>query len=391
MRKGLIGLIGMIMAASVFGCGAPERPFIVFKEPDLGPGAIDGFVFVPTRDGHVTRARQEVVGMVGIPHALIQVFRLPRHPGDPPLKTGRADASGYYHITGLPLNVPLLVVAKDPFGLPTLKAVTTLDRPEPKRRDVTEKSTVAAAVVEELPEVPALSDDQVEELETVAEQVLTQAKQEDPTLDVLTDPEDLKQVAIQAKQESTGNLEVNSNPPGASITLNGQPTGRTTPYTFTDLPIGDVTILLRRGGYLDLTHIATVEGGKTTSVTLNLVPLPTPVNQAPVINNPQVRPPELRFEGGTVHLQAEIVDPNDDPLQVWAEVRLGTQRLPDVPLTKGVGNEYTGTWSVEGNETEVTMIYVIVIVANDGELETRTSELLLRVRPATMPPAPATF
>lgn len=61
----------------------------------------------------------------------------------------------------------------------------------------------------------------------------------------------------------TGNWQIDSTPSGAALTLDGRPTGRTTPTTFTGLTAGSHTITLTLNGYNALTLTKTIAGGQT--------------------------------------------------------------------------------------------------------------------------------
>lgn len=75
---------------------------------------------------------------------------------------------------------------------------------------------------------------------------------------------------------TTGDLAFDSNPQGASVTLNGQVQQLPTPITFHNLPTGAYSYILKKDGYDDYPGNATVIAGQTVVVpTAQLVPTPT--------------------------------------------------------------------------------------------------------------------
>ena len=67
----------------------------------------------------------------------------------------------------------------------------------------------------------------------------------------------------------TGTLSIKSEPPGARITIDGQPRG-TTPATIANLTAGDHAVLLELAGR-KVSHTVKIEGGSSAQL---MVPMP---------------------------------------------------------------------------------------------------------------------
>jgi len=74
----------------------------------------------------------------------------------------------------------------------------------------------------------------------------------------------------QAPGPTTGSIQVNSTPQGASIYLDGAATGQTTNSTLTDVSSGSHTVTLVKEGYEDYGENISVTAGQTTTVNANL-------------------------------------------------------------------------------------------------------------------------
>ena len=74
----------------------------------------------------------------------------------------------------------------------------------------------------------------------------------------------------QAPGATTGSIQVNSTPQGASIYLDGTDKGQTTNSTLTDVSPGSHTVTLVKEGYEDYEEIISVTAGQTTTVNANL-------------------------------------------------------------------------------------------------------------------------
>ncbi len=66
-------------------------------------------------------------------------------------------------------------------------------------------------------------------------------------------------------KEDSGKLEIRTNPKGAEILVNGNPTGKKTPVK-TDSPVGTYTITLQLEGYKPVTRKIQVNKGQTTGI-----------------------------------------------------------------------------------------------------------------------------
>jgi hypothetical protein len=74
----------------------------------------------------------------------------------------------------------------------------------------------------------------------------------------------------QAPGPTTGSIQVNSTPQGASIYLDGAATGQTTNSTLTNVSSGSHTVTLVKEGYEDYGQNISVTAGQTTTVNANL-------------------------------------------------------------------------------------------------------------------------
>jgi hypothetical protein len=75
-------------------------------------------------------------------------------------------------------------------------------------------------------------------------------------------------VTVSAELRAVGKLRVLSTPPGASVTINGQP-GGTTPLE-AEVEVGDNIIRVEAAGYLPAERTVVIEGGKTETVSAEL-------------------------------------------------------------------------------------------------------------------------
>jgi len=81
-------------------------------------------------------------------------------------------------------------------------------------------------------------------------------------------------VLLPCAASAHGNISVSSTPIGATIFLNGNSTGKTTPATIENVPIGSNTVLLRLTGYSNNSQIVTVTDNQTVTVSANLTAEP---------------------------------------------------------------------------------------------------------------------
>jgi hypothetical protein len=85
--------------------------------------------------------------------------------------------------------------------------------------------------------------------------------------------QDAKTTKVMAKLEQNfGALTVESEPPGAMITLNDQPTGALTPHRFEKLQPGVAVVRLSLDGYGEAVERATVRNRETARVSVKLTP-----------------------------------------------------------------------------------------------------------------------
>lgn len=87
---------------------------------------------------------------------------------------------------------------------------------------------------------------------------------------VVQDGQTTRQVLALAR--SCGDLQVESEPPGAQVVLNGTETGQRTPAHFTDLQPGVATVRLRLDGHGESVARSTVEPRETTKLSVKLTP-----------------------------------------------------------------------------------------------------------------------
>lgn len=183
MRR-LLLVAGLVMAG-LSGCSSTGFDTNALAPPGFARGTrgtMDGFVFVPSR------GRQAATG-VSIPNAIINVYRIVGG-GQPNvlLASTQADAEGFYRVEGMPLNTLLLVEAIDPFVIPgqpqrKVTGVISFQVAEERTRNLNEASTVAAAIVAASDMDDPLSDQQVSELEALAEERLNLPGAPDVTAD----------------------------------------------------------------------------------------------------------------------------------------------------------------------------------------------------------------
>jgi formylglycine-generating enzyme required for sulfatase activity len=85
--------------------------------------------------------------------------------------------------------------------------------------------------------------------------------------------EDGKTARVLARLEQNfGSLRVESDPPGAAITLNDQPTGAVTPHTIEAVQPGVAVVRLTLDGYGEAVERATVKNRETTRLSVKLTP-----------------------------------------------------------------------------------------------------------------------
>ena len=76
---------------------------------------------------------------------------------------------------------------------------------------------------------------------------------------------------VSGATQQKGNISVTSTPAGAAITLDGTPTGKTTPSTLTDVTAGSHTVAVSLTGYTPQNNNVVVTAGSTANVDFQLV------------------------------------------------------------------------------------------------------------------------
>src|SRR5690606_849335 len=78
------------------------------------------------------------------------------------------------------------------------------------------------------------------------------------------------QSASEAQAQRAASLQLSSSPPGAVISIDGEPTGLRTPATLTGLAASEITVKLELPGYAAITERIELQPGETTSKELSL-------------------------------------------------------------------------------------------------------------------------
>jgi hypothetical protein len=414
-RSGRRLALGATVAAlvAVLGCnstGFNTNPLAGVGFTSGARGAMDGFVFVPSRHAGV---KQTASGNT-IPNATIQIYQLD---GSSPVQlvpppTIQADATGYYTVSNLPLDVPLEVVAIDPFELPgeihrTVKAVISFtSKNDNKTRDLNDASTVVAAMMQSMGLTTPLSDQQISTLESAADAYLAA----NPNLDVTGSATDLAGAATQVAKTSFGSLDivVYSNPVvAATVTYNGETFALTTALpgdttaggnllTLSNLPEGQVDIAITASGFQEDDFTATVTANQTTVTQQTLLLVgQAGVPQPPVIVDEQASPQFLPFNGGQMTIMADATSPEGDALTVTATLTPSddTATLGPLTLTNTSGAVYSGTIAVPGNPSIVARTYTVVISVVDPAVNPNSpvqDVLTFQVAGVDSPPATPT-
>ncbi|MFC2141417.1 PEGA domain-containing protein [Acidobacteriota bacterium] len=138
---------------------------------------------------------------------------------------------------------------------------------------------------------------------------------------------------------TTGSIQVNSNPSGAAIYLNGNDTGNVTPHTLQNVSSGSHEVMLVKEGYLNFEEQLTVTAGQTAVV--------SPELQRHVITF--VAP-----DAGTTWLAGSTVE------IVWEMSDTGGIAAGSVSALSGnsifpVGNVQTPVFSGDSTQTRVSM------------------------------------
>jgi hypothetical protein len=369
-------------------------------------GLMDGFVFVPSRAGF----KQTASGNT-LPDAIITVYQLNGAAAPTLLFTSQADDTGHYSVAGMPLDVPLLIKATVPFSnVPgqtqnSLEAIVSFSSTEDnKTRNINNVSTVAADACVDNNAADPLSDAQVTALETVAQQLLNQ----NPNIDPTTNAAGLAALAASEQQEAFGsyNLAIFSTPPvAATVLINGAQAGTINTLTpgsaassnvqqFTSIPSGDADIEIDAPGFQPAIFTITIVGGQTTNDQRTLVSAPVAGQSfPPVIVDERVTPPSLPFEGGTVSVQAILQDPQNHAITASATAVVlsttGRQTLSPITLAPIGNNVYSGNLTAPGNPTVVPVTYEVTISASTTQNPTPVTAVVDFQVAGTNPPPPA--
>ncbi|NYT16594.1 MAG: PEGA domain-containing protein [Methanomicrobiales archaeon] len=88
------------------------------------------------------------------------------------------------------------------------------------------------------------------------------------TMEIFVEKNELKKVPVTLQKPVSGPLTISSDPPGASVYLDGQMIGMT-PLTVADVTTGDHLLLITLDGYTDFSQVITITGeGNTVSAAL---------------------------------------------------------------------------------------------------------------------------
>jgi hypothetical protein len=114
------------------------------------------------------------------------------------------------------------------------------------------------------------------------------------------------------------------------------------------------------------------------------------------VRNAAVNPSQTAFEGGNVTITAKATDEDGDALTVQAAVQKPDGTTQTIPLTKGVGSQYNGTYTAPGNPTTSAQVHEIRVTASDGEASDTdppmgNNSVQLTVNHAELPPGGLPF
>ncbi len=99
-------------------------------------------------------------------------------------------------------------------------------------------------------------------------------------------------ITFRNPESRTGKIHINSQPEGANIALDGENTGKKTPYTLIFIPTGNHRIKLEKSGYKPYEIVAHVVEDESVTlqqhVDVTLEPLPHGViSESPQMSQPQ--------------------------------------------------------------------------------------------------------
>ncbi len=413
----------MVLAAAALmltiGCGATSGTGTegLAQAVSRQRGAMDGFVFVPSR----AVGRQTVQGF-SIPFAKIEVFVMPRKPGDAPIRVTQAGYNGdpinprfdFYKIDDLEINLPLVIVATDPFNPQRVlsAAISFEEQSDKKTKDITPTTTVAAKVLEKKGTDKPVSDAQVAALEAVAEKKIAALPPDvDVTLETEENEAEVADLVEEAEAESFGDLIVHvfSDPvAAATIFLNGGNVGTVTtalPGTvgatantleLEDLPIGTANVRITAPKFLTDETTTDIVGGEEAELDRTLALAPVVGQNLPVaIISARMRPSTLPFQGGTTQIEAVVRDPENGTVTGQAVVRKptatgtgGSEVFAQPTLTRS-GETFTGSVTVPGNPNSFNQSYVVELAFTDGNNRPVVRKVItFQVSGVAQPPQP---
>ncbi len=327
-------------------------------------GAMDGFVFVPSRAN------------TAIPNARVMVYEVVGN-GQPDrlIAQTQANNEGFYRVDNQPLNKLIRIEAVDPFQLPDqpqrkVSGVLSFAEAEARTRNLNPPSTLAAAIVGVQGTTAPLSDSQVSGLETAAEERLSQPG----APDITADPNALTKLAQEMASTTFGTADVFvfSEPTvQATVLVNGVAAGKTTTLKpgstagansvhLSDLAAGLATITVTAPGFVDDQFTVQITAGQNASVqrTLHVAGAPRIIDQRAV-------PERLPSTGGEVTLQAIVYSEAGEKLNVVAEVTLpGTTTVRTVNLSAVDKYLYVGKMTAAANTSSVNATYTVKIKAS---------------------------
>lgn len=383
-RVGLAAVVAVVAAG--VGCSSSDFSVDTLDAAFArrGRGAVDGFVFVPTRS-HLT------LGKPVMPHAQIEIVPLPLR-DNLPIVNSQANEHGFYSFDQLELNRPYLVLATEPFGGTRRLAGLLNFNPdnEQVRRDLTDITTLAARIYELSGNSRPLSLFQIQALERLSEEALDESPQGGFAT---TDIKVLDTLATDLLARSFGDLLLRvSSDPRAEVTvlLNGAEAGKVGSgpidsrelapgeILIEDLARGNLTVELRATGFFADTFEVEILGGEQVDVDRQLVPLPRlGANLPPVIIGVGAQPRRLPFQGGRIQLAARIRDPEGDRITAVAVVRGPANQVRTVPLLPRGDRTFVGELDIAGNANRINEVYGVLVLAVDA--------------PFTLPETPGEF
>lgn len=169
---------------------------------------------------------------------------------------------------------------------------------------------------------------------------------------------------------TTGALSVSSDPPGASIIIDGTDRKTTTPAALTGVAAGSHTILLHLTGYVDGQQSVTVAAGTTSTLQLSL-------SKEPEVSKPPVEPskPPVEPSKPTVEPSKPPVKPGTPPVTPPAQVET-TLRVTSTPSSAAI--------VLDGKETGKLAPATIVVASGSHTVSLRLAGYVGATRTVTV-------